>query len=269
MAADGPGVLESDLALDLHDAFFELYDGGAEPDASGAVLLAQHAGADRCEGEIALAALLQCLWEVGADARELRARLEAILAAGVSEDYWGPLRAGRERALRRLLAKTATPKAIPAPRKKGRSPKKVAFEAGDYLAFTKANGRVVPVIVWLVERRSPLRYDFVFPNLGRSADPALLARLLDTRQEAGDDELAVFLSPARRPRVFTLEHTAIKPHLSRFRVFGSRPFAFPAWQCGTSGYGVTFADFERRADEAGCRAFTPAELDLVADRAAR
>lgn len=95
-------------------------------------------------------------------------------------------------------------------------------------------------------------------------DLASLTRLLDTRQPLTDNELALFLSPARRPRVFTLEHPVLKPHLGRFRAFGNRPFAFPTWQCGTSGYGVTFIDFERRADEGGSRALTAEELALIA-----
>lgn len=270
MAANGPGVLENDLALDVHDAFFEQFDGGSDPGTTRDHLLHAHEGEAQgdAEREIVLAALLQCLWDVGHPVDDLRGQLQEIVVTGVSAAHWGHLTAERTRTLRRLLAKTATPKKAPTPRRKARLPKKLAFEAGDYLAFTKASGRVVPVIVWLVERRAPLRYDFVFPNLGRSADPALLARLLDTREPVSDEELAAFLSPGRRPRVFSLEHTTIKPHLGRFRTFGNRPFSFPAWQCGACGYGVTFADFERRADEGGCRAMTPSEIAFIASRAA-
>lgn len=138
------------------------------------------------------------------------------------------------------------------------------FAGGDYLLFTKANGKAVPVIVWVVERRRPLRYDFVFPSLGKATDPDAVRRILDTREPVTDDELAAVLSKGKRPRVFTLEDAAIRGHLHRLQRFGNRPFNFPAWQCGACGYGVTFADFERNANESGSRALAADELAVLA-----
>jgi hypothetical protein len=61
----------------------------------------------------------------------------------------------------------------------------------------------------------------------------------------------------------TFEHGVLKPRLGRFRKFGSRPFSFPPWRGSSFGYGVTFEDFERRADDGGSRGLTAEELSRL------
>jgi hypothetical protein len=169
MGADGTGILANDLAYDVHDEFFELFDGGAEPAAAEAELLARFEGELLSDGDRDdfLAALADCLWSVGHPVDALRTRLAALVAADAGAAQWGDLYAARKRVLTRFLTKTATPKPTPVGRKKARIPKTRLFEPGDYLAFAKRSGRVVPVVVWEVEARGRLRYDFVFPNLSR------------------------------------------------------------------------------------------------------
>ncbi|MBN9520157.1 hypothetical protein J0H58_16785 [bacterium] len=265
MSADGTGILANDLACDVHDDFFELYDGGADPTAAEAEILTRFAGEILSGGnrEVVLAALAECLWSVGHPVEELRTRLATLVAADAGAEHWGDLYPARKRVLVRFLAKLAAPKPAPVGRKKARVPKKRLFEAGDYLAFVKRSGRVVPVIVWWVEARPPLRYDFVFPNMSRPAGPDLVARLLDTTALLTDDELGVFLGKGQRPKVVTLEHVAARPYVGRFRRFGSRPFRFPAWQCGACGYCANFEGFEQYADEGGSRGLTPDELAAI------
>ena len=265
MAAEGTGIMDHDLACDVHDNFFTLFDSGTEPTTIEHTLLTQYEGEILSDGdrEVFLAALIECLWSVGHPVEGLKDRLATMVATDAGASYWGSLYPVRRRALNRLLGKVTTPKPTPITRKKTRVPKKRLFEEGDYLAFTKTNGRVVPVIVWIVESRHPLRYDFVFPNLARPASPELVRRFFDGKVDLTDDELGVFLGKGRRPKVVTLEHTAARPHIGRFHRFARRPFRFPAWQCGTCGYCVTFADFERSVDEGGSRAMTPEELTMI------
>jgi hypothetical protein len=259
MAADGVGILENDLALDVHDEFFARFDAKEEPDAIVAVLGEMELFSDG-EREIHAAALAECLWSIGHPVEELRARLKQMIDGESGAAYWGELYPARKTALLRLLKKLARPTTKPAARKTRRSPKRRLFEEGDYLVFTKKNGRPIVAIVWIVEPRPPLRYDFVFPNLFRSPDTA---KLLDTSAEITDLELGVFLGRGLRPKVTTIEHSVVKTHMPRFRRFGNRPFRFPTWQVGTCGYCVTFADFEKAADESGSRPLNAEELKAI------
>lgn len=260
MAVDGPGVLDSDLAADVHDAFFERYDAGADPTEVGEQLRATYAREclEDSEREIFLAALADCLWNVGAPVEELRGPIERLLAANAA--FWGDLYPRRRAAISRLLTRLDTPKRTPLPRKKARLPRKLPFEEGDYLVFTKKNGKAVLVAVWAIEKRGQLRYDLVFPNLSRPAESGLVERLLSRPDSLSDDELATFFSRTRRARVTTIDHRDLKDHADRFRRVGNRPFAFPAWQGSSFSSCVTFADLERAADEAGSRALSAAEL---------
>jgi hypothetical protein len=265
MAADGTGIIENDLAYDVHDAFFESYDGGKAPAAIHAAIVAEFEGELLCDGdrEVFVAALAECLWTIGQPVADLAGQLEALLAADAGAAYWGELYLERKKTLTRFLRKIRTAKRTPVKPKKTRLPKKLLFEQGDYLAFSKKNGKVVPVIVWYVEKRAPLRYDFVFPNLSKASDPDLIARLLDTGAPLTDDELSVVFTKGKRPKAVTIEHTAVKAQTSRFRKFGNRPFHFPTWQVGWSGYCIKFEDFEQYADEGGSRALTAEELRMI------
>ena len=262
MSVSGVKVLDADFACDVYDDFFDRYDAGGEPDAIRAELADAYeteifSAADR---EFFLTALADALWEVGAPVDDLRGSIAAMLAADETAGFWDDLYPARKKALARFLTKLGTPKKTPRRRQKARRPAKLPFVAGDYLAFAKRNGAVVPVIVWMVETHAPLRYDFVFPNLSRAGDPEAAERFLDASVPLTDDELEVFFSPDRKAKVVTLEHRDLKPHLGRFRRFGNRPFAHPPWRGSSFGYIFRIEDFERRADEAGSRSLTPDEL---------
>ena len=265
MAFDGVKILDNDLACDVHDAFFEAYDGGADPAAIRAALVERYDGElnTAIDGEVFATAMAECLWSVGRPVDDLAAEVREGLAAESTRAFWGDLYDQRRRVLDRFLAKLAKPKPAPLPRKKTRVPKHVLFEAGDWLLFEKRSGRLVPAVVWAVEPRGRFRYDFVFPNLSRPADPALVLRVLRGGPGVTDDEVATFFSPNKRARVTTIEHTAIRAHAGRFRKVGHRPFVFPTWQGSGFGYAVTFADFERAADDAGSRALTPEEVKAL------
>lgn len=82
MSVEGTKILENDFACDIHDDFFERYDGGAEPSALGVELLAEYEAEilSEADREILLSTLAECLWSVGRPVEELRAPLQALLA---------------------------------------------------------------------------------------------------------------------------------------------------------------------------------------------
>ncbi len=265
MAVDGVKILESDFALDVYDDFFERYDQSQSPSSIAAALRGEYATEilSTVDEEIFFTALAECLWTVGSSTDDLRPQIAVFVDSDTTADFWDDLYPARKAALKRFLRKIAKPKKTPVRPKKRRHPKKLPFAKGDYLAFEKRNGKRVPVIVWDIEKRGSLRYDFVFPNLSRTDDRQTITAFLQTSTVNVDDVLTIFFSKRRRVPVTTIEHTDVNNHLDRFHRFGNRPFRFPQWQGSSFGYCVTFKDFENTADSRGSRAFANWELQLI------
>src|SRR5262249_28402731 len=155
------------------------------------------------------------------------------------------LYASRQKAIRALLRKLQQPKASPLRPSPGRCPSRIPLTDGDYLLFQKSNGKYVIAIVASVETRPKLHYDFVFPNLSRSADFLVTKKLLDTTVEISDDELDLFFHKNKTFRITSFDHSAVKHELHRLKRFGNRKFNWSVWRCSVAGYGITFEDFLR------------------------
>jgi hypothetical protein len=265
MAIDGTKIIDSDLAWDIYDDFFERFDAGTDPALIKAELSEEYEGEilRNVDREIFLTTLVECLWSVGTSADDLSAEIQPIIDSEETAEFWEDLYPARKRVLKRFVAKLRKPKKTPIKPSKRRIPKIHLFQEGDYLVFTKRNGKPVPAIIWCVETRGGLSYVFVFPNLTRTEDAQLIQKLLDTNLPIADEELATFFSKSKRTKCVEVAHQAIKTQKSRFYKFGFRPFDHRIWQGSSFGFCETFECLEKYADQAGSRALLPQELDRI------
>lgn len=265
MAIDGTKILDSDFAWDLYDDFFERFDAGAAASVIQTELTDEYEGEIQSEldREIFLTTLAECLWQVGRNVEDLSEEVQAILDAETTTALWDDLWPERKAQLRRFVTKLKKPKKTPVKPKKRRLPKNVLFEEGDYLVFTKQNGKKIPLIIWSLERRVGLGYVFVFPNLTRTDDAELIWNFLDTKSRLSNEELAVFFRESKRTKCVTVDHSVCKANRDRFEKFGSRPFDFRVWQGNSFGYCPTFECFEKYANEGGSRGLTQEELEFI------
>ncbi len=265
MGIDGTKIIDSDFAWDIHDDFFERFDRGTDPQIIKTELIEEYEGEILSLGdrEIFLAALAECLWSVGQTVEDLSAQIRAMIELDSTAEFWGELYLKRKPILKRFVAKLRKPKKTPLVPKKKRNPKRRIFEEGDYLVFTKRNGKRVPAIIWCVDLIDGLWYVFVFPNLTRTNDSGLILKFLDTTQPISNQELATFFTKRHRARCVAVAHQAVKEEKARFHKFGSRPFDFRIWEGSSFGSCSTFACLETYADEGGSRAFSPSELAIL------
>jgi len=267
MAIDGVKIVDSDFAWDIFDDFFERFDAGALPAALRRELTEEYEGEilSRLDREIFLTTLAECLWRVGEPVVELSDQIQDMLDREATAVEWEDLYPERKKVLKRFLTRLNKLKTKPVERKKNRSPKKLLFEEGDYLVFTKQNGKQVPVIMWGLERRGGLTYLFVCPNLSKTEDAALIRKLLDTSHPLTDLELTTFFHRDKHAKNTGIEHKTLKPNVERFRKFGNRKFS-DDWYGSPSMTAFDFDMFEKCINEGGSRALTPAELELINEK---
>lgn len=265
MAIDGPKIIDSDLAADIEEEFFERFDAGMTPAAIETELNGEYAAEtlSTVDREILLTTLAECLWSVGTPTDHLAEQLQEMLDRQATAEFWQEMYAERERVLRRFLKKLQTPKKKPLQPRKRRSPRRHLFADGDYLIFTKRNAKRVLVIMWGAERIGGLTYAFVLPNLTRTNDADLLRRLLITDESITDAELATFFSKNMTVKSIGIEHRLLKPHAARFQRIGNRPMSTNVWRGSSFGSCVRFEDLERYIDEGGSRGLTFEELKLI------
>lgn len=264
MAIDGVKIVDSDFAWDIFDDFFERFDAGASPAELREELTEEYEGEllSTLDRELFLTTLAECLWSVGEPVVELADQIQDMLDRDATAAEWDDLYPERKKVLKRFLTRLSKPKTKPVARKKNRAPKKLLFEVGDYLVFTKQNGKQVPVIMWGLERRGVLTYLFVCPNLSKTDDAALIRKLLDTSQPLSDLELTTFFHRDKHAKNTGIEYKTLKPYAERFRKFGNRKFS-DDWYGSPSLTAFDFDTFEKCINECGSRALTPEELKLT------
>ncbi len=264
MAADGPGILQHDLAMDVVDAFFERFNKN-DPAQSIAAALIEELGypmLDVVEKEVFCTALIECLWQLGAPFAEYEQLLGSLNDPSAMQAYWGDTLSKRILAVKRLLTKVRTPK--PKPRKPKRIPKNraTAFRQGDYVLYGRSNGRFVPMIFWQSENCFGIEYYFALPNLSRVTDDLLIDRFLRPGTSVTERELATFFTDKRRFRIASIKEKLVKSNQQQFTRFKNNAFPPSGWEPygGGSLAAGTIEEFERLLNGNGSRSLTDEEL---------
>lgn len=138
MSVDGFGLLSSDLAHDVYAEIQRLFAAGASANEIQSQIESYESEfADELDEDSYLAAALKGFWEIGVSTATLHRRLRALIESGAVRSRWsaslGPrLASSRQRALQRLLERTAsenpTPRRQPTRKRKRRV---AAYEVGD------------------------------------------------------------------------------------------------------------------------------------------
>lgn len=165
MAADGPGILESDLAHDVYNEILDLYDAGVEVPEIRDRLSSDYENddLDDMEMEIYLAAAARALWEIGHLDEELGLRLARLVQSGKSIAIWeraaDPAFAQERKAvLARFLRQISGPRKTPRGRKKYARVKTKLFALGDCVAL-EADGQMHRgVVCRITEHRGECDY---------------------------------------------------------------------------------------------------------------
>ncbi len=146
MGAWGTGILEDDMAVDIHGEFMELYDEGQATDDILAHLLGLHDRSggftDRSNFWLGLA---QAQWECGCLDQRVLAQVERIVAtaSGAGADDWWK---ARRSVLRQFLRTIQVPRSQPRPRTR-RIVLPPVYEAGTCLSVPTSRGGFGPAIV--------------------------------------------------------------------------------------------------------------------------
>jgi hypothetical protein len=144
----GVGVLQGDLAADVHGEYLGQYDAGKTAEEIVALLKASHSVAfgDADEAGVVWLAIAKAQWECGAVMSEVRAAVDRIVRTGEGLALWGGSAVRRQNALDGFLAKLGT--VNPRPRKR-RKPivRKPIFDAGDCLSIRLSDGDFGAAIV--------------------------------------------------------------------------------------------------------------------------
>ncbi len=271
MGAEGPGILQHDLAQDVVDLFFEQFDRQTPPAQIAADLQDQlgFAELDDAEKEVFAAGMLECFWQTGTPTAEYEQLLRGLREAEGVRDYWGDHLPQRRRAIDRLLIKLQTPKAKPRRPKvvrasSARKPPKRLFEIGDYVAYQRNNGSYVPLILTDCAQLVGLCYFFAMPHLPNPVDEDVLRRFVQTQAALSDEEFLLFVRGQKKClRGAALAAKHLKQNLPRFLRFGNRPLKLNPEQLGGISLAYSFEDFESKVIGNGSRPFTDAEWQLV------
>ena len=133
MGTWGHKVFESDLALDVKEAYLSAIKEGLDPvEATDRVCeeFSNELG-DTDEHDVVWLALAETQWEYGRLIDSVRSEADAVIDKPIDEEYWGELAKKRDRELKRLARKIAKP--LPkAKRIVRREPK---FNEGDVFYF--------------------------------------------------------------------------------------------------------------------------------------
>ena len=176
MAIDGVGIMESDLANDVHSEFFELYDSGVEvAEIRKRVSTWWSEVVDYIKREILHSVLCQALWEIGALESSDLESFRSFLEAGVSHRAWmdldAPSALKRKKVLERQLARLSKPRRLPRKRRKYLKVTKFHFEVGDCLVYRFADGTRRGLVVGeILQNRGECTY-YMFPVSNDAADP--------------------------------------------------------------------------------------------------
>lgn len=266
MGAEGVGILQHDLAMDVVDLFYEQFDRGVlcVDIPQSLILQVGYAGLDDAEKEVFCCALIECLWQVGAHTSQYEQQLRTLDSSEGVIQHWGSLYSRRRTAVHKLLRKVQLSKANPRKAKAPTKPGKRVFSPGDYVAYKRLNGLFVPMILWDFKNCFGMEYYFALPNLSRVSEQSTVNRFLSLDISLTESELAGFFSQKRRFRFVAIKEQVVKANLSRFHCFGHKPFPPSGW-LGTGG-GNSAQDmdmFERLVNGNGSRPMSGAELALI------
>jgi hypothetical protein len=267
MAADGPGILQHDLAMDIVDAFFERFNAHESPNSIALVLDEEfgYSALDAVEQEVFCGAVIDCLWQVGAATTDFEHRLHSLRETEAMSEYWGDMRPQRIRAVKRLLNKVRSKKSKPrTPRQIGKTRKPV-FQPGDLVLYRRANGRSVPLIFWAAENCLGMQYYFALPNLSRVSNAKLIERFLRRDDSFSEQDLALFFTDKKRFRIASVKEKLIRSKELQFSRIGNNPFPPSSWQPygGGSLAAETIVEFEQMLNGNGSRPLTDEELKLI------
>jgi hypothetical protein len=146
----GAGILDDDLARDVHDRYLGAHGAGSAPDAIVPAILEAFAAAaaDADEGPIVWLAIAHAQRQCGHRDPAVIARVQEIVAGGLGLARWKE--AGRDQLARRrsvltrfvgTLVRPAKPKPVPRPAAT------VPFTVGDCLAIDLGDGRYGGAVV--------------------------------------------------------------------------------------------------------------------------
>ena len=151
MGTWGSGILDDDVARDVHDRYLEAHAAGEPDDSIVEALRGEFAGvvSDPDEGPIFWLAVAHAQWDCSSVSPEVRERVEQIVAEGLGLARWAEAGraqlARRKAALSRFLKNIGTPPtraATRAARTLG-----IPFQVGDCLAIDLGNGQFAAAVV--------------------------------------------------------------------------------------------------------------------------
>lgn len=290
MGTWSPDVLGNDTSREVHEVFFERYDGGDAVDAIVALVRSRFETSlgldeDRTNVELALAL---ALWEVGALDPATLARTKEIAATGADLAAWRSLGAdetqlrARSKALAKLVTKLDAPRTSPRRRKKPPVVLTTPFVAGACLRArdaTLSRGGWVVIDSNLLARRGSLR--IARTDLGGSIPPTFedfeRSHLVGFAWEHVEGQAARFASPnGKTGRIHTLGlgyETAAegKLFLERFALLFEVVGAFPRFTqvlLATTGGPSVLGDeparvFEKLEQRPGLAHWTDSEETLA------
>ncbi|MFO0939890.1 MAG: hypothetical protein U0930_03910 [Pirellulales bacterium] len=264
MSANGPGILQHDLARDILAAFFERFNRGEEAQAVATALQDEftYSALDVVEKEVFCTAIIESLWQVGTSHEVYEQLLTTLNDIDAMRAYWGDALPKRVLAVRRLMIKVRTPKSKPRKPKAIRKERARLFQQGDYVLYHRSNGRFVALIFWQSENCFGIQYYFAVPNLSRVSDPQLIEKFLRPDTLVTEGELEAFFTTKKRFRITTVKEKLVRSHRQLFTTFKQGEFPPDGWAAygGSSHGATTIEQFERFLNDSGSRSLTEQEV---------
>jgi len=266
MAADGPGIFQHDLAAEVRDTFFEYFDQGQDANQIKKQIGDEFGweSLDGVEQDVFCAAMIHCLWEIGATHSEFIDQLLGIENQSELEQYWGEDLSRRRAAVARLIKKVGSPKAKPRKSKCAQPKIKSLFLPGDCLLYQRTNGRYVPLLFWDVERCYGVQYLFAVPNLSRVEDRDMIKRYLSRPESLSEAELSQFFTSKKRFKTIAVKDKVMKAHRASFVRFAQRSFPPADWRNSMIGNPAeTLDSFEQLLNGSGSRSVSQLEIEQM------
>ena len=260
MAADGVGILQHDLAMDVFDGFFESFDNLITPTKIVADLTERFAfdNLDDCEKEVFLTAVIECLWRVGESTVTYEAAVSALQGNQDSKVYWGDLAQKRSRAVQSLLRKVKTRKSKPRTPRATPKSRKPILRVGDFVLYRRTNGKFVVTILWFIEGST---YYFGLPKITKDMEPALTAKLLSCTDCFTESDFKAYFPKRNTVRLAAIQQKIVRANKERFRVIRNQALPNSGWSfVGNSLTAENLVEFENQLNGNGSRSFSGPEV---------
>jgi hypothetical protein len=266
MAADGPGIFQHDLAAEVRDAFLEYFDQGQDANQIKKQIGDEFGweSLDGVEQDVFCAAMIHCLWEIGATHSEFIDQLLGLENQSELEQYWGEALSRRRAAVARLIKKVGSPKGKPRKSKCAEPKIKSLFLPGDCLLYQRTNEKYVPLLFWDVENCYGVHYLFAVPNLSQVEDPDMIKRFLSHPVTLSEAELTHFFSSKQRFKTVAVKDKVMKLHRASFVHFAQRSFPPSNWKNSLIGNPAeTLESFEQLLNGCGSRSLSQLEIEQM------